>query len=49
MTGECRAVHVGRTTSVWQIEIRDEQKRLVCTSRITMAVLDKPGVSADRR
>lgn len=47
--GECRAVHVGRTTSVWQIEIRDEQERLVCTSRITMAVLDKPGVSVDRR
>lgn len=38
--GECRAVHLGRTTSVWQIEIRDEQGRLVCTSRITMAVLD---------
>jgi 1,4-dihydroxy-2-naphthoyl-CoA hydrolase len=38
--GECRPIHRGRTTSVWQIEIRDEQQRLVCTSRITMAVLD---------
>lgn len=47
--GECRPVHLGRTTSVWQIEIRDEQDRLVCVSRITMAVLDIPGVSADRR
>lgn len=49
VTGECRPVHLGRTTSVWQIDIRDEQDRLVCVSRITMAVLDIPGVSADRR
>jgi len=47
--GECSPVHLGRTTSVWQIEIRDEQERLVCISRITMAILDTPGVSADRR
>jgi 1,4-dihydroxy-2-naphthoyl-CoA hydrolase len=40
VTGECRPVHRGRTTSVWQIEIRDDQQRLVCVSRITMAVLD---------
>lgn len=39
VTGECRPVHLGRTTHVWQIEIRDDAQRLVCTSRITMAVL----------
>lgn len=49
VTGECRPIHLGRTTSVWQIEIRDEQDRMVCISRITMAILDTPGVSADRR
>lgn len=37
--GRVTPVHVGRTTHVWQIEIRDEQQRLVCTSRITMAIL----------
>lgn len=37
--GECRPVHVGRSTHVWQIELRDEAGRLVCTSRITMAIL----------
>jgi uncharacterized protein (TIGR00369 family) len=36
---ECRPVHVGRSTHVWQIELRDEAGRLVCTSRITMAIL----------
>ena len=37
--GECRPVHVGRSTQVWQIELRDEAGRLICTSRITMAIL----------
>jgi len=34
-------VHVGRTTQVWSIEIRDEEERLVCISRCTMAVVEK--------
>lgn len=33
-------VHVGRTTHVWEIRISDEKERLVCISRITMAVLE---------
>lgn len=32
-------VHVGRSTQVWSIEIRDEQERLVCISRCTMAII----------
>ncbi|MGL5030471.1 MAG: hotdog fold thioesterase [Aeromonas sp.] len=39
VTGRCSPLHLGATTQVWQIEILDEQKRLVCTSRLTMAVL----------
>lgn len=43
--GEVRAVgrpvHVGRSTQVWSIEIRDEQERLVCVSRCTMAVVER--------
>ncbi|EOI6453727.1 TPA: hotdog fold thioesterase [Yersinia enterocolitica] len=37
--GCCRAIHVGRSHQVWQIEIFDEQNRLCCTSRLTTAVL----------
>ena len=33
-------LHVGRTTQLWGIEIRDEAGRLVCVSRCTLAVLD---------
>ncbi|MDO2948797.1 hotdog fold thioesterase [Aeromonas simiae] len=39
VTGVARPVHLGATTQVWQIEISDERERLICTSRITMAVL----------
>jgi uncharacterized protein (TIGR00369 family) len=39
VTATARPVHLGRTTQVWQIELRDEQARLSCTSRLTMAVL----------
>lgn len=33
------AVHQGRTTQVWSIEIRDEEQRLVCVSRCTLAIV----------
>jgi 1,4-dihydroxy-2-naphthoyl-CoA hydrolase len=34
-------VHVGRTSQVWSIEIRDEAGKLVCISRCTMAVVER--------
>ncbi|USH04272.1 hotdog fold thioesterase [Grimontia kaedaensis] len=43
VTGKAKAIHMGATTQVWQIEITDEQGRLVCTSRLTMAVLQHKG------
>ena len=39
VTGRCTPLHLGATTQVWQIEIRAERGRLLCTSRLTMAVL----------
>ena len=39
VTGSARPVHIGRSTQVWQIDMRDDQGRLTCVSRITMAVL----------
>ena len=41
VTGTARPLHVGGTTQVWEIKISDDQGRLVCVSRITMAVLDR--------
>jgi 1,4-dihydroxy-2-naphthoyl-CoA hydrolase len=39
VTGTARPVHVGRTTQVWQIDLRNDAGELTCVSRITMAVL----------
>lgn len=39
--GTATPLHLGSSTQVWSIEIRDEQGRLVCISRHTMAVLQK--------
>lgn len=39
VTGTAKAVHIGRTTHVWQIDMVDDQGALTCVSRITMAVL----------
>ena len=43
VTGTARSVHRGRTTHVWQIELRDEAGNLTCISRITMAILAPAG------
>lgn len=34
-------IHVGAKTQVWGIEIVDEQGRLICVSRCTLAVVDR--------
>ena len=40
--GTAKAEALGRTTQVWTIRITDEQDRLVCLSRITLAVIPAP-------
>ncbi len=39
VTGTARALHVGRSTQVWEIRIEDEAGQLVCVSRLTLAVI----------
>lgn len=41
--GTARPQHLGSSTQVWEIRIEDEQGRLVCISRLTMAVINRPG------
>lgn len=40
--GRATALHIGYSTQVWQIEICNEREQLVCSSRLTVAVIDKP-------
>ena len=39
VTGTGRPIHLGKRTQVWEVRIRDEEERLNCISRVTMAVL----------
>lgn len=40
VSGTARPLHMGRRTHVWQIEVHDENERLVCVSRLTLAVVE---------
>lgn len=44
VTGTAKALHLGRTTQVWEIRIENEEGALVCISRITMAVIPARGM-----
>jgi 1,4-dihydroxy-2-naphthoyl-CoA hydrolase len=38
--GETKPIHIGRRTQVWTITIANEEGKLVCVCRITMAVIE---------
>jgi 1,4-dihydroxy-2-naphthoyl-CoA hydrolase len=41
VTGTALPIHIGRSTQVWEVRIVDEQQRIVCISRCTLAVVPK--------
>ncbi|MBX2909985.1 MAG: hotdog fold thioesterase [Chitinophagales bacterium] len=40
--GTVKPLHLGNTTQVWEIKITNEEDKLVCISRLTLAVKDMP-------
>lgn len=38
--GKVTALHVGRSTHIWEIKITNEESKLVCVSRLTVAIVD---------
>jgi 1,4-dihydroxy-2-naphthoyl-CoA hydrolase len=42
LTGVATLIHRGRTTHVWDIKISDEHDKLICISRCTVAIVDRP-------
>jgi 1,4-dihydroxy-2-naphthoyl-CoA hydrolase len=47
LTAVATPLHRGRTTHVWDIKITDENDKLVCISRCTVAVVDRPPDDGD--
>ncbi|GJM61328.1 hotdog fold thioesterase [Persicobacter diffluens] len=39
--GKAKAIHIGRSTHVWEIKIQDEEERLLSIHRLTVAVIEK--------
>jgi uncharacterized protein (TIGR00369 family) len=46
VTGTARPIHLGGSTQVWEIRIENDEGKLTCISRITMAVITLPTASA---
>ena len=42
LTGVATPLHRGRTTQVWDVRITDENDKLICVSRCTIAVVNRP-------
>ncbi len=40
VTGIARPLHIGKTTHVWDIRIHDDRDKLVCVSRLTVAIIE---------
>ena len=39
--GRAAPSHLGRRSQVWNTEIRDDNERLICVSRLTIAVIER--------
>lgn len=47
--GECRPLHVGKRTQVWQTDITEESTgKRVAISRLTVAIIDQGSLSAQK-
>lgn len=41
VTGTARPIHAGRRSHIWEVHLTDDRNRLVCISRLTLAVLPR--------
>lgn len=41
VTGTATPLHLGATTHVWDIKIHDEKNKLICVSRLTVAIIKR--------
>ena len=39
--GTCSPLHIGSSTHVWDIRINNEEEKLICISRLTVAIMKK--------
>lgn len=42
VTAKCTPIHIGKKTHVWDIKISNPENKLVCISRLTVSIVEKP-------
>ena len=48
VTGIAKPLHLGASTHVWDIKIYDENEKLVCVSRLTVAIIKRNEAAVKR-
>lgn len=48
LTGVAVPLHLGRISHVWDVKISDEQDKLICVSRCTIAIVNRPPDDSNR-
>ena len=41
-TGTAKVIHIGKRSHIWDIDILNDENKVICTCRLTMAVVKKP-------
>jgi uncharacterized protein (TIGR00369 family) len=44
VSGTAKAIHLGRRSQLWEINIHDDENQLCCSCRLTLAVIPKAGL-----
>ncbi len=42
VTAKCTPIHIGKKSHVWDIRITNDEGKMVCVSRLTVAIIEKP-------
>jgi uncharacterized protein (TIGR00369 family) len=48
LTATAIPLHIGRTSQIWEIDIRNEQQKRVCVSRCTLTVIPSDAPDATK-
>jgi 1,4-dihydroxy-2-naphthoyl-CoA hydrolase len=46
VTGTASPIHLGKSTHVWDIKIHDENQKLICISRLTVAIIKREAAAS---
>ncbi len=44
VTAKCTPIHIGKKSHVWDIRLTNSEGKMVCVSRLTVAIIEKPKI-----